>query len=157
MDHIIKLFRAFAATTVVIALVFAAAPVEAQTCGMCGEIVEDDIVTAHWTAPWWNASGPADTPNDHHLPPEDGCCRDHHHWCGAEEIRLATAVVDAVAREDVAYLAGLVAASSAVIVDSRQAIQVPDCDDEFIVGHVPADAALIASLRLAVAELTDGQ
>ena len=53
------------------------------------------------------------------------------------------------------YLSGLVTASTAVIVESRQAIQIPGCDGESIVGHVPVGDALMASLRVAVSNLTD--
>lgn len=159
MDHITKLFRAFAASTVVTALLLVAAPApaQAQHCGACDNIVENDEITGHWAVAWWNSSDPADTPNDYHFGTEDGSCRSHHDWCDSGQMQLATAVIDAVAREEVEYLSGLVAASSAVIVESRQAIQVPGCDGELIVGHVPVDAALMASLRMAVAELTDGQ
>lgn len=157
MDHIIKLFRAFAATTIVTALVLVAAPAQAQHCGACDNIVENEEITGHWAVDWWNASGPADEPNDYHDSIEDGSCRAHHDWCESGQMQLATAVLDAVVREDVEYLSGLVTVSSAMIVESRQAIQVPGCDGEIIVGHVPIEAALMASLRLAVAELADGQ
>ena len=70
--------------------------------------------------------------------------------CGACE--LAEAVVDAVERADMGDLLALMAASPAVIVESRQAIQIPGCDDDIIVGHVPLDDALMASLRAAVTE-----
>ncbi len=157
MDHIVKLFRAFATTTIATALVLVAAPAQAQSCGACDNIEEDEKIIGHWAVSWWNASGPDDTPNDYHDGVESDSCRGHHYWCGSGPMQLATTVIDAVERDDVVYLSGLVASSSAVIVESRQAIQIPGCDGELIVGHVPVDTALIASLRLAIAELTDGQ
>ena len=84
-----------------------------------------------------------------------GSCGSHHDWCDSGQLQLAGAVIDAVDREDVNYLSGLVTASTAVIVESRQAIQIPGCDGEFIVGHVPVGDALMASLRVAVSKLTD--
>ena len=76
-------------------------------------------------------------------------------YSGPSRPPLAGAVIDAVEREDVNYLSGLVTASTAVIVESRQAIQIPGCDGESIVGHVPVGDALMASLRVAVSNLTD--
>ena len=155
MDCITKLFRALATTTLAMALVLVAAPAEAQSCGACDNVEEDGEITGHWAVSSWNSSGPEDTPNDYHFPIEGGSCRDHHDWCGSNQ--MAAAVLDAVEREDVKYLSGLVTASSAVIVESRQAIQIPGCDGELIVGHVPVGTALMASLRVAVAELADEQ
>ena len=156
MDLIRKLFPAFAATSLVAALsVFAATPAAAQSCGACEDFVEDDKITGHYAVSWWNASGPADTPNDYHFGVEDGSCAAHHDWCDSDQLQLAEAVVDAVERADMGDLLALMAASPAVIVESRQAIQIPGCDDDIIVGHVPLDDALMASLQAVVAEMAD--
>lgn len=153
MDRITKLFRASATTTLAMALILVAAPAEAQTCGACENQVEEDSIVSHWAVAWWNSSGPDSTPNPYHWGTEKGSCRDHHSWCG-DNSPIVWNVIDAVEREDVNYLSDLVTASSALIVESRQAIQIPGCDRELIVGHVPISVALMASLRVAVADLT---
>ena len=148
-----KLFPSLAATSLVaVFAVFATTPVAAQSCGACKNFWDDDEITGHYAVSWWNASGPDDTPNDYHFTPEDGSCKEHHDWCDSDQLQLAEAVVDAVDRADLGRLAALMTASPAVIVESRRAIQIPGCEEDIIVGHVPLDDGLMASLRAAVAE-----
>ena len=153
MDRIRKLFPASAATSLMAAVaVFAATPAAAQTCGACQNFWQDDEITGHWAVAWWLSMGFADTPNDYHFALEPDSCAAHHNLCTSfqDDFRLAEAVVDAVERADLGDLLALVTVSPAVIVESRQAIQIPGCDDDLIVGHVPLDDALMASLQAAV-------
>ena len=156
MDTIIRLIKPFAGTTLAMAFFFTASSAAAQSCGACDNIVEGDVATEHWAVAWWNDSGPADTPNDYHFSTESGSCAAHHDWCEGG-MNLAQALIEAVAEGDLLHLSELMTASSAVVVESRQAIQILGCDGELIVGHVPVNEALMASLRTAVANLADSQ
>ena len=158
MDRITKLYLAFAATTLAVALVFAATPAAAQSCGACDNIEDNDgNVDGHWAVAWWNSSGPADTPNDYHFGIEGGSCSAHHDWCESGGMQLAEAVIEAVKDENVTYLSEVVTRSSAVIVEDRQAIQIPNCDGTLIMAHLPVSEDLMAGLQAALADLADSQ
>ncbi len=157
MERFTRLFQALATTTLTMAVAFVAAPAAAQNCGACDNIMEGDKVTGHWAVASWMDSGPADTPNDYHWGTEGGSCAAHHDACDAGQLQFAEAVIEAVEREDVTHLSELLTESAAVIVESRQAIQIPGCDGVLVVGHVPVSESLMASLQVAMADLADAQ
>ena len=154
---IIKLFSALAVPTLV-ALLVVAAPAAAQHCGACDNVDDDNgYVAGHWAMAHWNTSGPADTPNDYHFGIEGGSCSAHHDWCESSGLAVAETVIEAVAGENAAYLSEVVTGSPAVIVKSRQAIQILGCDGVIIVGHVPVSEGLMARLQAAVADVAATQ
>ncbi len=128
-----------------------------EMCGACDEWEVGEDSWEHWAVDWWNSQGPAEEPGGWHFPAEAGRCDDHHDPCGKKQMRLAEDVIDAVDREDVTYLAGLVDESSVVVVESRQALQIPGCDGKIIVGHVPVGRAMMNTLQVAASELADPQ
>ncbi len=124
-------------------------------CGACDTWEDAEGSWAHWAVDWWNETGPAEQPGGWHFPSEPGKCYGHHDRCGKNAMLLAQDVIDAVDREDVAYLADLVVGSSVVILDSRQALQIPGCDGTVIVGHVPVGRAMMNTLQVAASEVAD--
>ena len=81
------------------------------------------------------------------IPPPDGALQ------ALNAMELTQGVSDAVAEHDVAALAGYAKISSVSLYANRSAIQVRGCDGETIVGHVPVNAALLAAVEAAVAQL----
>ena len=128
-----------------------------ELCGACDNIKQPDGSYVHWAVAWWNSSGPDEGEDGWHFNNEPDKCRDHHPWCGEEQTQLARAVADAVESEDVGRLARLVDTSSATIVASRRAIQIPGCDSSVVAGHVPLPQGLMKPLQLAIADMEDSQ
>lgn len=102
--------------------------------------------------------GPGDGP--HHSRARNGGCLFVHGVCiylprqaAATPRELTDAVADAVAKEDVAALANLLATSPVQVFAERDAIQVLACDGVAIAGHIPVRRNLLRSIQAAFAEI----
>ncbi len=124
-------------------------------CYHCYDMDEQHFASALYPFSEW---GPGD--GSHFWRAYDGVCLFVHGVCiylpeqaAATPRELTDAVADAVAREDVAALANLLATSPVQVFAERDAIQVLACDGVAIAGHIPVQRNLLRSIQAAFAEI----